>query len=47
MNTNLGYEWQYWSNMGIADTSFGGIGNDDVLEDVSFRGWALGIGADF
>jgi hypothetical protein len=47
LNANLGYEWQYWTNLAPGDTTFGGIGNDDVLEDVSFRGWVLGVGVDF
>ncbi len=47
LNANLGYEWQYWTNLGLADSSFGGIGNDDVLEDVSFQGWVLGVSAEF
>ncbi len=47
LNANLGYEWQYWTDLAMADTSFGGVGNDDVLENLSFRGWVLGIGAEF
>ncbi|WP_126452974.1 hypothetical protein [Sulfuriflexus mobilis] len=47
LNANLGYEWQYWINLAAADIIFGGIGNDDVLENVSFDGFVLGIGAEF
>jgi hypothetical protein len=47
LNANLGYEWQYWTNVAPANTTFGGIGNGDVLEDASFRGFVLGIGAEF
>jgi len=38
LNLRLGAEWQLWSNIGIADTAFGGVGNDDVLEDAGFAG---------
>lgn len=47
LNANLGYEWQQWSNLGLGDSIFGGIGNDDVLENVGFRGFVLGVGAEF
>lgn len=47
LNANLGYEWQYWTNLGLGDSTFGGIGNDDVLEDVSFKGFVIGVGAEF
>ncbi len=40
----FGYEWQQWTNLAPADTSFGGIGNDDVLEDVGFSGLVLVLG---
>jgi len=39
-----GYEWQNWANMAVADTSFGGIGNDDVVEDAGFSGFVIGLG---
>jgi hypothetical protein len=47
LNCNIGLEWQNWSNLALADTNFGGVGNDDVLEDVSFYGLVLGVGAEF
>jgi len=47
LNVSAGGEWQNWSNIVPADTSFGGIGNDDVLEDVGFVGFVLGIGLEF
>jgi hypothetical protein len=34
----FGGEWQTWSNVAIGDSVFGGIGNDDVLEDAGFAG---------
>ena len=40
----FGYQWQQWSNLAVADTSFGGIGNDDVLEDAGFSGLVVGLG---
>ena len=33
-----GAEWQTWTNLAPADTVFGGVGNDDVLENVGFAG---------
>ncbi|MFH1264290.1 MAG: Lpg1974 family pore-forming outer membrane protein [Planctomycetota bacterium] len=39
-----GVEWQNWANMAVADTSFGGIGNDDVMEDAGFAGFVVGLG---
>ncbi|MDT8403247.1 Lpg1974 family pore-forming outer membrane protein [Sulfuriflexus sp.] len=47
VNANLGYEWQYWTNTAPANDTFGGIGDGDNLEDVSFRGFVLGVGAEF
>jgi hypothetical protein len=38
VDLRLGAEWQLWSNIGIADSTFGGVGNDDVLEDAGFGG---------
>lgn len=39
----FGGEWQTWSNVALADTAFGGLGNDDVLEDAGFAGLVLGM----
>lgn len=47
LNINIGYEWQNWSNVALGDNSFGGVGNDDVLEDASFFGWVLGVEFEF
>jgi len=47
LKMNAGGEWQNWSNIGMADSSFGGIGNDDVLEDIGFVGFVLGVGMEF
>lgn len=47
INMNLGGEWQNWSNVALGDNIFGGIGNDDVLEDASFFGFVVGAGFEF
>ena len=36
-----GGEWQMWDNVAVGDTVFGGIGNDDVMEDAGFAGLVL------
>ena len=43
VKVHAGAEWQNWTNVAMADTSFGGVGNDDVLEDAGFAGLVLGI----
>jgi hypothetical protein len=40
VSLRLGGEWQTWTNMALADTTFGGVGNNDVLEDCGFAGLA-------
>jgi hypothetical protein len=40
----IGGEWQNWANVAIADTAFGGVGNDDVFEDAGFAGFVVGLG---
>ena len=39
-----GVEWQNWANMAIADAPFGGVGDDDQMEDAGFAGFVLGFG---
>ncbi len=41
---HCGAEWQNWTNVAMADTTFGGLGNDDVLEDAGFAGLTFGVG---
>jgi hypothetical protein len=43
LSARIGAEWQQWSNVAMADTSFGGIGNDDVMEDAGWAGLVLGF----
>ncbi|MBM4091723.1 MAG: hypothetical protein FJ276_20195 [Planctomycetes bacterium] len=42
-----GFEWQHWGNVAVADTAFGGVGNDDVMEDAGFAGLAAGVGLEW
>jgi len=44
LNLRVGAEWQQWANVAVGDTAFGGVGNDDVLEDASFAGLVFGLG---
>ncbi len=44
LTLRAGVEWQNWANMAVADTAFGGIGNDDVMEDAGFAGFVAGFG---
>ena len=39
-----GVEWQNWANMAIADAPFGGVGDDDQMEDAGFAGFVVGFG---
>ena len=42
-----GAEWQHWGNVAVADTIFGGVGNDDVMEDAGFAGLTAGVGLEW
>ncbi len=42
-SVRFGGEWQTWANVALGDTSFGGVGNDDVMEDAGFVGLVLGM----
>lgn len=44
VNARIGAEWQNWSNMAMADTSFGGIGSRDILEDAGWAGVVFTLG---
>jgi len=46
VSVRLGAEWQQWANVAAADTVFGGIGNDDVLEDAGFAVFLVGLGVE-
>ena len=39
-----GVEWQNWANMAVADAPFGGVGDDDQMEDAGFAGFVVGFG---
>jgi hypothetical protein len=39
----LGGEWQAWDSVAPGDAFYGGIGNDDVLENAGFAGVLLGL----
>jgi hypothetical protein len=47
VSARVGAEWHHWANAALADTSLGGVGQDDQLEDVGFAGLVLGLGVDF
>jgi hypothetical protein len=44
LSARIGAEWQQWSNVAMADGDFGGIGEDDVLEDAGWAGVVIGFG---
>jgi hypothetical protein len=44
VTVRTGVEWQNWANMAIADAPFGGVGDDDQMEDAGFAGFVLGFG---